>query len=180
MKIAPKVPFLLVAAALLAMAADSPRVARGLISSMEHSLDERIVRLWPDNPLSVLGSTRGLYLEKYGAVFTTEVNMVPQPVTLMNPVLTPADKANFQKKKKERFPQLRAELIKALGDTAASLDPVPANEQVVIAVYLTRYQWEDPQNVPAQILVQGERGKVLEAVKAGGANLANVVKVTEN
>jgi hypothetical protein len=168
-----------VAFALLAMAANSPRVGRGLIASMEKSLDERISRLWPDNPLSILGSTRGIYLEKYGAVFTAEVNMVPQPLTLMNPILTPADKANFQKKKKERLPQLRKELVKALADTAASLDPVPVNEQVVIAVYLTHMQ-EDPPGIPAQITVQGERGKLIDAAKAGGVNLDAVVKVWEN
>jgi hypothetical protein len=163
------------------MAADSsPRVGRSVIASMERSIDARITRLWPDNPVSVVGSTRGIYLEKYGAVFTAEVNMVPQPVTMMSPILTPADKANFQKKKKERLPQLRAELVKALADTASSLDPVAANEQVVIAVYVTHYQWEDTQGMPAQLVVQGERGKLMEASKTGGAGLDAVVKVTEN
>ncbi len=77
------------------MAVDSPRVSRSLIVSMEKRLDDRITRLWEDNPLSVLGSTRGIYLDGYGAVFTVEVNPAVQPLTLMNPVLTPADKTNF-------------------------------------------------------------------------------------
>ena len=180
MKISKKVPFLLVAVALLAMAADSPRVGRSVITSMERSLDQRIGRLWPDNPVSVVGSTRGIYLEKYGAVFTAEVSMMAPAATLMNPILTPAEKTSFEKKRKDRLPQLRKELVKALADTASSLDPIPANEQVVIGVYLTHYQWEDAQGVPAQITVQGERGKLIEASKAGGAGLDAVVKVTEN
>src|SRR5580700_1253491 len=143
MNIARKLSFLVLAFALLAMAGDSPRVSRQLIVSMEKRLDERISRLWDDNPLSVLGATRGIYLEGYGTVFTAEVNPAVQPLTLMNPILTPQDKIKFQKKKLERIPQLKKALVQALADTATSLDPEPANEQVFIAVTITRYQWED-------------------------------------
>ena len=57
---------------------------------------------------------------------------------------------------------------------------MPPNEQVVIAVYVMHYQWEDAQGMPGQIIVQGERGKLMEASKAGGAGLDAIVKVTEN
>ena len=46
---------------------------------MEKSLDERISKLWDDNPYLLLGTTRGVYLEGYGAVFTAEVNLVVEP-----------------------------------------------------------------------------------------------------
>jgi len=178
MNIAKKLSFLVLAAALLAMAGDSPRVSRSAMTTMEKSLDERITRLWDDNPISVLGSTRGIYLEGFGAVFTAEVNPAVQPLTLMNPVLTPQDKINFRKKKLERIPQLKKALVQALADTASSLDPVPPTEQVVIAVTLPRYQWEDPSGVPAQITVQGEKRKLLDAKRTGGS-LDAVVKLTE-
>jgi len=178
MNIAKKTSFLLLTVALLAMAGDSPRVSRPTMMTMEKRLDDRITHLWDDNPLSVLGSTRGIYLEGYGAVFTAEVNPAVQPLTLMNPVLTPQDKINFRKKKLERIPQLKKALVEALADTASSLDPVPANEQVVIAVTLTRYQWEDTTGMPAQITVQGEKRKLLDAKRAGG-NLDSVVRLTE-
>ena len=46
---------------------------------MEKSLDNRIARLWQDNPFVLLGPTRGVYLDGYGAVFTAEVNLVAGP-----------------------------------------------------------------------------------------------------
>lgn len=179
MKIARKLSLLVLTVALLAMA-DSPRVSRALIVSMEKRLDERISRLWDDNPLSVLGATRGIYLDGFGTVFTAEINPAVQPLTLMNPVLTPQDKINFHKKKLERIPQLKKALIQALADTAVSLDPEPANEQIVIAVTITRYQWEDTTGTPSQITVQGQRQKLIEAQRAGGASLDAAVKVSEN
>ena len=179
MNIAKKLSFLVLAVAYLAMAGDSPRVNRSVMVSMERRLDERITRLWEDNPLSVLGLTRGIYLEGFGAVFTAEVNPAVQPLTLMNPVLTPQDKIKFRQKKLERIPQLKKALVQALADTASSLDPVPANEQVVIAVTLTRQQWEDATGIPAQITVQGEKRKLIDAQRAGGASLDAVVRVTE-
>jgi hypothetical protein len=172
-------PFALLAFAFLAMAGDSPRVSRPLIVSMEKRLDDRITRLWDDNPLSVLGLTRGIYIEGFGAVFTVEVNPAVQPLTLMNPVLTPQDKIKFRQKKLERIPQLKKALVLALADTASSLDPIPANEQVVIGVNLTRYQWEDTTGMPAQITVQGQRQKLIDAQRQGGTGLDAVVKMTE-
>jgi hypothetical protein len=179
MKIVKKLFFLLPVITLLLMAGDSPRVSRPLIVSMEKRLDDRITRLWDDNPLSVLGLTRGIYIEGFGAVFTVEVNPAVQPLTLMNPVLTPQDKIKFRQKKLERIPQLKKALVLALADTASSLDPVPANEQVVIGVTLTRYQWEDATGMPAQITVQGQRQKLIDAQRQGGAGLDAVVRMTE-
>jgi hypothetical protein len=181
MKIANKVlPLLGILAAAFVASADAPRVTRQAIVAMERNLDERITRLWDDNPVSVVGFTRGIYLEGYGAVFTAEVNMVAQPQTLMNPILTPADKAIFQKKKRDRLPQLKKALVQALVATASSLDPVPSNEQVVISVSLTRYQWEDPTGTPAQIIVQAQKSKLVEAQRQGGSGWESAVKVTEN
>jgi hypothetical protein len=179
MNIAKKISFLVLAVTLVAKPSDSPRVNRQLIVSMQKRLDERITRLWEDNPISVVGLTRGIYLEGFGAVFTAEVNPAVQPVTLMNPILTPQDKIKFHQKKLERIPQLKKALVQALADTAVSLDPVPANEQVVIGVTLTRYEWEDTAGTPAQITVQGQRQKLIDAQRAGGAGLDAAVKMTE-
>ncbi len=68
--------------------------------------------------------------------------------------------------------------MSALADTAASLDPVAANEQVVISVSLTRYQWEDTTGLPAQITMQGEKKKLMDAQRAG-TGLDAAVRVTE-
>ncbi len=71
---------------------------------MEKSLDNRISRLWQDNPFLLLGPTRGVYLEGYGAVFTAEVNLVANPISLMQATLTKEDIAKHRQKKLERIP----------------------------------------------------------------------------
>ncbi len=180
MNISKKLSFLVLAVAVLAMAGDSPRVNRQLIISMEKRLDDRITRLWDDNPISVVGITRGIYLEGFGAVFTAEVNTTASPLGMMHLTLTPEDKIKFHQKKLERIPQLKKALVLALADTASSLDPVPANEQLVIAVTMPRYQWEDTTGLPAQITVQGTRQKLIDAQHAGGASLDAAVRVSEN
>ncbi len=73
------VPFLLLVVAASAIASDAPRVPRTTLAAAEKSLDNRFAGLWSDNPFVMLGPTRGVYLEGYGAVFTAEVNLVAGP-----------------------------------------------------------------------------------------------------
>src|SRR5579883_1849655 len=88
-----------------AVANDAPRVSRATLAAMEKSLDNRFAHLWDDNPFVVLGPTRGVYLEGYGAVFTTEVNLVAGPILgLLTPTVTKDDIARHRKKKLERIP----------------------------------------------------------------------------
>ncbi len=172
-------PIFLLAFALGASAGDKPRVSRVSLVAMEKSLDDRITRLWNDNPFVLLGPTRGIYLEGYGAVFTAEVNLVAQPTSLMNPVVTKQDVVRHHQKKLERIPQLKTMLRQALVDTAASLDTVPADEQVTIVAFLTRYPWEDTSGLPIQVMMQGSKKKLIEAQHAGGAGLDAAIRVTE-
>src|SRR5580658_6986651 len=109
--------FLLVAVLAMTAATSGPRVSRGTLASMEKSLDERIQRLWDDTPYLLLGTTRGVYLEGYGAVFTAEVNLVMNPVGLMSTRLTKDDIARVRQKKLDRIPILK----KALRESMVSM-----------------------------------------------------------
>ena len=77
------------AVALLALCAlpgvaDAPKVNRGMIEAMQHSLDNKLSGLWPQDPAEVLGLSQGAYIQGYGAIFLGEVNLAPgrrnQPV----------------------------------------------------------------------------------------------------
>ena len=171
---------LLVTVAAMQAADQTPRVARAILVPAEKSLDDRIARLWDDNPLAVLGSTRGVYLEGYGVVFTAEVNMVIGGTTLMHPSWSKEDKDKHKKKKLERLPQLKAALQQALVSTAASLDPVNPEDQVVIAVFLSRYPWEDATGVPTQLTLQAPKKKLLEAQRAGVAGIEQAIQIRVN
>lgn len=177
--------FLLLAVVLLTVvmgstAATTPRVSRATLTAMEKSLDGRISRLWQDNPFLLLGTTRGVYLDGYGAVFTAEINLVANPISLMQATLTKEDIAKHRQKKLERIPILKKALSDALVSTAASLDTVPLDESITIVAFLPHYSWEDISGVPAQIMVQGQKKKVLEAQHAGAAALEAAVHVSEN
>ncbi|MBV8845399.1 MAG: hypothetical protein JO307_21530 [Bryobacterales bacterium] len=156
------------------------RVTRPTLRSMEKSLDERINTMWPDNPLTVVGPTRAVYLEGYGAVFTAEMSLANEGISLMHTILTPQDKALVVKKKNERVPQLRKALEEALVGTAASLDTVPPNEQVVIQVVLDRYTWEESPSYPAEMIFQATRQKLLDVKHANGAGMETAIKITEH
>jgi hypothetical protein len=170
------------AAAVVALAgvADSAgHVNRAVIRSVEVSLDDRLSKLWQDTPMSVTSHTRGLYLDGYGAVFTLEMNTASDGVGLMSTFLTPQKKDQVKRLKIERMPQLEKALSLALVDVAASLDPVPLDEQVVIEVDLLRYTWEDGAGYPAELLVQSTRRKLLDVKRANGAGLEAAVHITE-
>ena len=176
-------PFLLLTAAVCISAADSPRVSRAALGSAETSLDDRIKALWPDNPLALVGTTRGIYLEGYGAVFTAEVNPISAPLALFHgTAYSKAEKDQYHKRRKERLPQLVSLMKQTLVASAASLDPVPADEQIIIAVVLDHNMWEDVSGMPASVMVQGTKRKLLEAQRAGSggaAMLDQAIRVTE-
>jgi hypothetical protein len=150
-------------------ASDPPRVSRSMLVASEKSLDTRFQALW-DDPFLLLGPTRGIYLEGYGAVLTAEINLVVGPPVLLVRVEPNKEEiAKHRKKKLERMPELMRAARQALMDTAASLDTLPAQEQVVIVMFLSRYQWEDTHGIPVQIKLQAPKAKLLDIQKAPGA-----------
>jgi len=170
---------LLLPAAFSATAGNAPRVTRTTLVTAEKSLDERLKRLWDDNPFVLIGPTRGVYLDGYGAVLTAEVNLFTGPTLIMHPAFTKDDLAHYRQKRMERLPQLKQAVRQALVAAAASLDPVPPDEQIVIVIFLSHYGWEDVTGLPVQVTVQAAKKKLLEAQRTGGANLEAAIQVTE-
>jgi hypothetical protein len=68
---------------------------------------------------------------------------------------------------------------KALVDMAASLDPVPGDEQIVLAIMLTKYPWEDLSGVPSELVMQGQKKKLLEVRGAGPDKIDAAIRVIE-
>jgi hypothetical protein len=171
-------PFLLLVIAASAMASDAPRVPRNTLAATERKLDNSFTRLWSDNPFVVLGPTRGVYLEGYGAVFTAEVNLVAGPVLgIMTPPMTKQDIAIHKQKKIARIPELKKALAKALAEVAASpeMATVPPEEQIVLVAFLSHFPWEDLDGLPAQIMMQGSKKQLMDAQHLGGAALESAI-----
>ena len=171
---------LLLAATFAISAADAPRLSRNVITPLEKRIDERIQRLWNDNPLALVGPTRGVYLPGYGMVLSAEMNLATANISLMNPSLSEAEKVALHKKKVERLPQLKTAMKDALIATAVSLELLPATDRISIALILPRYSAEDPAGVPLQMVFEGTRQQLLTAQKAGPAAIDTAVKITES
>jgi hypothetical protein len=170
MKILKVLPFLLVAALCIPAAAPS-RVNRDSLSSAEKSLDDRLRR---QGDLGLVGGTRGVYLEGYGAVFSAEVTLATVPASMFTSV-TQKQMDQVKATKLQRLPELKNTIKQQLVAMASTLD-IPSDEQVAIALLLVRYPGEE-KTIPVQIVLQAPKRKLLEA--QGAAALDQIVHVTD-
>ena len=169
-------PLVLMSAA-YAAAGEAPRVDRAQMKKVEESLDATLGRFTTDNSHTLIGPTRGIYLDGVGAVLTAEVIVVNAGVNIMHPLPTKEEIVQIRKKKLERIPLLKKVLKDLLVSAAAALETIPPDEQVVIAVVIPRFTFEDPTGLPAQVTVQATKRKLLET---RGAALDALIRVTEN
>ena len=162
--------------ALVAAPAERPRVVRESLAALERIFDSRIERQSIEDPFMLLGTTRGVYLEGYGAVLTAEVNLVSGPaITPFRPALSREEISRLHARKQQRLPELRRIRREMLMDAAGALEAVPAGEQIVLAVTLFYYSWEDRSGLPSQILMQAQRQQLLNLKQRGAAAAAEGV-----
>jgi len=162
--------------------AQSPLVSYAAIRAMEQSFDKRVMTLGTDTPFDLLGNTRGVYLGGYGAVFTTEVNLLI--TNNISPFLQTIPKeyvAKVHAQKLQRVPLLKRSMQDALIATAASMDNVPPGENIVLGVTLFYYKWENTTGLPAQIVMRAQRQKLLDVQlgRASRASLDSVIQVQQ-
>jgi hypothetical protein len=133
-------------------------VNRGLISAVEVAMNKRVQALVPGEEFLLLGHTQGVYLEGFGCVFTTRVNLAEGPgLSPFRPKLPESERAALHKKKLERLPLLRTAMREMLVSAAAVMDPVPPTERMVLSVSLLHMPHEDASGLPTQIVMQAER-----------------------
>ena len=138
------------------------RISRAALSGLEKSFDHRFQRANVSDSFDLLGTTRGVYLEGYGVVFTAELSLIVTPnLNPFHQVFTAEEKARVHQRKLERLPLLKRNMQEMLIASAIALENLPPNEQVVLAVTLFHYSWEDSSGLPAQIMMQAERQKLL-------------------
>lgn len=173
---------LVVAAVPWAAGPEKPRVSRAALANVERAFDQAFTRLDASAPYNVLGLTRGIYLAGYGAVFTSELDLVISPMP--SPFVPPPSQADIGKlheRKLLRVNSLKASMKQMLIGAAAQLDSVPANEQIVFGVRLLYRSWEDRDNLPSQIIVQAPRQALLDhkAGRTPGEAIDAAIRVQE-
>jgi hypothetical protein len=148
-------------------------IHRASLRALERSTDSTFEKVLREDPLSILGATRAVYLDGYGAVFTTEVELAasaaPNP---FRPAFTKEEVAQLREKKKLRIAYLKETMRGILMQLAASLESVPLKENIALAVTIPYFRWEDGAGMPRQILLVAPRAALLDAKAGKGEALA--------
>jgi hypothetical protein len=167
------------AVALLALCAlpgvaDGPKVNRGMIEAMQHSLDNKLSGLWPQDPAEVLGLSQGTYIQGYGAIFLGEVNLAPAAgISPFHPAVSADEVRRTHEKKLQRMAAIRTAMRGMLVDSARSLDSLPSDEQVAVGLSLFYWKWENREGLPAQIVMHAPRRILLQSAGAEQASIAS-------
>jgi len=120
--------------------ADKPKVSHPMIQAMQDGVDNELRRIWPDDPVELLGVTQGTYIGGYGAVFVSELNLAPSAgISPFHKTITPDEFKRIHEKKLSRLPKLKSAMQEVLLNSAGSLDSVPPEEQIALGV--TLFYW---------------------------------------
>ena len=156
-------PMILAIASCAMLFAAAPRISRTELKALELNFDRRISQASADDPLDLLGNTRGVYLEKTGVIFSTEVGLVVSPApTPFQPTQSAEVRERLRQRKLSRLPMLRKMMRDMMVTSAIALRSMPPEEQVVVGVSLFYRPWEDVTGLPAQIFMQASRRTLTE------------------
>jgi len=135
-----------------------PRISLATLAFLDKAFDTRLTSYNLNDPIDLLGATRGLYLDGYGVVFTTEVSLIVTPgISPFHQTISEAEKALVYQRKVARVPvliQLMSDMVKS---SAQQLSSLPDNEQVVLAVKLLYLPWEKTDGLPGMIVMKASR-----------------------
>jgi hypothetical protein len=154
--------------------ADAPKVSRAMLEGMQHSLDNKLSTLWPEDPAEVLGLSQGAYIRGYGAILLGEVNLAPVArITPFHPTVSADEIRRTHDRKMQRMAAVRTAMRAMLMDSARSLDTLPADEQVAVGLSLFYWKWENRDGLPAQIVMHAQRKVLLQSGSAEQASIAS-------
>jgi hypothetical protein len=140
---------------------------REQVAEAERAIDRRFREFGEGQPMTLLGSTRGAYLEGYGAVFTLEVNLYPSAaLSPFRQSYSDEEKAQLNVRKRQRLETLEAKAREILVEESAKLAGLTAEERVALAVSLFHFGWEDLTGLPNQLVMAAPRAD-LERLRAG-------------
>jgi hypothetical protein len=143
----------------------------GLEKGFVHSLSAGQMR--------VLTYPSAIYIDGYGVVFTTEVNLsysrLPDPFAQ---TFSPEERARTRAAELQDLPILRNEMRQLLLRSSVTLDTLPPNEQIVVGVKISFQSWQDKTGFPQQIVMLGQKSKLMDA-KMGRASADSAIRVQE-
>ena len=149
-------------ASLASSSLPAPKAARipaQAIGELERAFNNRLMTMaGVDEAVDLLGDTRGVQLEDYGVVFTTEVSLVRAPgISPFRQKIPPELAAHIHKLRVERLPLLKTAMTEMLRNMASAFTQIPAGQQMVLVVRLYYASWEDTTGMPAQVVMRADR-----------------------
>jgi hypothetical protein len=138
------------------------RIELNGVAQVESGFEQRLKGLDPIDPFDRLGACSGVYVSGYGLVFTTAVSLVGAPVFGPFTGGFTKEKADaVHKRMLAHLPALRKAMSEMLTGAAKSLNSLPPNEKVVVAVRLFYMDWEDKNGLPNQIVMTADRASAV-------------------
>ncbi|HTP87899.1 MAG TPA: hypothetical protein VMH28_34985 [Candidatus Acidoferrales bacterium] len=139
------------------------KIAPQTFRDLEKRFDGRLESLVPDpdDPVELLGNTRGLYVEGCGVVFTAEVSLVK--ILELNPFRREIPKEladRIHNRRVERLPVLERAMDEMLHAMAMTFVQIPPSQRVVLAVRLLYSSWENTSGMPSQVMMTATRAGV--------------------
>jgi len=170
----------LLAGLVVIAATTPPRITYAALRALEKSTDASFETLVQEDPLNILGATRGVYLDGYVIVFSAEVALAayaaPNP---FRPAYTKEDIQRLRERKTVRISHLKESMRNQLVNLATSLDTVPLTQNVVLAVTIPYYRWENLEGMPRQIVMIAPRKALLDAKAGNSRALGAALKIQE-
>jgi hypothetical protein len=158
----------ILAVAALCFAATESRVSRAAILAVERGINENFAGYSAD-PYDVLGTARGTYLEGYGTLFTTELDLInagPISASPFKPVVTPQEIATTRERKMKKLVALKESMRTLMANASTTLEGLPPNEHVAMEAILFYYSWENSRGLPHRVFMSAEKQKLMEAKTA--------------
>jgi len=132
------------------------------LNGLQRGFDDSLGSYDINDPIDILGRTRGVYLSDYGVVFTTELSPIVTPgINPFHQVITDQEKARTHQRKVQRLPVVISLMQRMMKTAAAQLTALPDGQQVVLVVKLLYLPYEDAQGLPGQIVMKGDKRSVL-------------------
>ncbi|HEX6896680.1 MAG TPA: hypothetical protein VF146_15475 [Bryobacteraceae bacterium] len=150
--------------------ADKPRVSADLLDQLNSGMEAKFMAIWPQTPVELVGVPQSAYINGYGTVFMSKVNLAPAAgITPFHPVIKPEEVKRTHDLKLQRLNQFRVVMRQMLCDAALSLDTVPPDEQVALGVSLFYWNWENHEGLPNEIVMHAPKKQLLAWKTAAAA-----------
>jgi hypothetical protein len=134
-----------------------------------------------DAPMDHLLPAHGVYVEGYGVVLITDVNLVALPSLYgFAGGVTEKDKTQIHDSKVKRFPAVRELFVRVAVDMASGLDRLPPEESVLLRVNFYNFEFEKKNDLPKRLTISGRKKDLVDALRPGSlpGALDSILKVT--